>query len=51
MGNIRYDSFETFEKAVKEYIFYYNNERIQAKTKWMLMELSRFSRHKVKLIL
>ena len=30
-----YDSFETFEKAVKEYIFYYNNERIQAKTKWM----------------
>jgi len=30
-----YDSFEVFEKAVKEYIHYYNNERIQAKTKWM----------------
>ena len=30
-----FDSFETFEKAVKEYIDYYNNERIQAKTKWM----------------
>lgn len=30
-----YDSFESFEKAVKEYIHYYNNERIQAKTKWM----------------
>ncbi len=30
-----YDSFETFSKAVKDYIDYYNNERIQAKTKWM----------------
>ena len=28
-----YDSFEVFEKAVKEYIHYYNNERIQAKSK------------------
>ena len=30
-----YDSFETFAKAIDEYISYYNNERIQAKTKWM----------------
>ena len=30
-----YDSFETFAKAMDEYISYYNNERIQAKTKWM----------------
>ena len=30
-----YDSFEAFSKAVKEYISYYNNERIQKKTKWM----------------
>ena len=31
----QYDSFEAFSAAVKEYIDYYNNERIQAKTKWM----------------
>ena len=30
-----YDSFDAFAKAVKEYITYYNNERIQKKTKWM----------------
>ena len=30
-----YDSYDTFAKAVKEYIHYYNNERIQKKTKWM----------------
>ena len=30
-----YDSFESFAQAVEEYIDYYNNERIQAKTKWM----------------
>ena len=30
-----YDSFETFANAIEEYINYYNNERIQAKTKWM----------------
>ena len=30
-----YKSFEEFEKAIEEYIDYYNNERIQAKTKWM----------------
>jgi len=29
-----YSSFEVFEKAVCEYIDYYNNERIQIKTKW-----------------
>lgn len=28
-------SFEEFSKAVAEYIDYYNNKRIQAKTKWM----------------
>ena len=31
----KYDSFEAFAKAVEEYIYYYNNERIQKKTKWM----------------
>ena len=30
-----YKSFECFSDAVKKYIDYYNNERIQAKTKWM----------------
>ena len=30
-----YESFEKFSIAVNEYINYYNNERIQAKTKWM----------------
>ena len=30
-----YKSFKEFSNAMKEYIDYYNNERIQAKTKWM----------------
>ena len=30
-----YDSFEEFSITMEEYIDYYNNERIQAKTKWM----------------
>ena len=30
-----YNSFEEFSKAIDEYIHYYNNERIQKKTKWM----------------
>ena len=30
-----YSSFEEFSKKVKEYIDYYNNKRIQEKTKWM----------------
>ena len=30
-----YHSFEAFSKAFAEYIDYYNNSRIQAKTKWM----------------
>ena len=30
-----YSSFDEFQRAVKEYIDYYNNERIQTKTKWM----------------
>lgn len=30
-----YGSFEAFSEAIKEYIRYYNHERIQAKTKWM----------------
>ena len=29
------EQFEEFSKGVKEYIDYYNNKRIQAKTKWM----------------
>ena len=30
-----YQTFEQFSKAVEEYINYYNNQRIQKKTKWM----------------
>ena len=30
-----YPSFQAFSKAIVEYIDYYNNSRIQAKTKWM----------------
>ena len=30
-----YASFDDFKAAVEEYIYYYNNERIQKKTKWM----------------
>lgn len=30
-----YPTFKSFSDAVKEYIDYYNNERIQSKTKWM----------------
>ena len=30
-----YSSFEEFYKVVGEYIYYYNYERIQKKTKWM----------------
>ena len=31
----KYRTFEQFCKAVEEYIYYYNNERIQSKAKWM----------------
>ncbi|MDE5853172.1 MAG: IS3 family transposase [Oscillospiraceae bacterium] len=30
-----YKSFEVFATTMSEYIYYYNNKRIQAKTKWM----------------
>ena len=30
-----YKSFSQFKKAIDEYIYYYNNQRIQSKTKWM----------------
>lgn len=30
-----FKTFEEFSKAMEEYIDYYNNERIQFKTKWM----------------
>ena len=30
-----FPSFESFSEAITEYIDYYNNRRIQAKTKWM----------------
>jgi len=30
-----YRSYEEFSEAMADYIYYYNNERIQAKTKWM----------------
>ena len=30
-----YSSFKVFSKAIADYIDYYNNRRIQAKTKWM----------------
>lgn len=31
----KYKTFEEFSKAITEYINYFNNERIQFKTKWM----------------
>ena len=31
----KYKSFEDFNIAIDKYIHYYNNERIQTKTKWM----------------
>jgi transposase InsO family protein len=31
----QYETFDQFSQAVDEYIAYYNNVRIQAKTKWM----------------
>ena len=31
----QYPSFEAFSIAIADYIDYYNNRRIQAKTKWM----------------
>ena len=33
--HLRSSKFEKFKEAVAEYIAYYNNERIQKKTKWM----------------
>ncbi|MBR4966470.1 MAG: IS3 family transposase [Lachnospiraceae bacterium] len=30
-----YESFESFATAIEEYIDYYDNKRIQVKTKWM----------------
>ena len=30
-----FKSFEEFVDAVAKYVYYYNNERIQKKTKWM----------------
>lgn len=30
-----YSTFNEFSEAIRKYIDYYNNERIQAKTKWM----------------
>ena len=30
-----YNSFDEFSEAIRKYIDYYNNERIQSKTTWM----------------
>ncbi len=30
-----FESFEAFSNAITDYIYYYNNVRIQKKTKWM----------------
>ena len=35
-----YTSFEEFAKAIDEYIHYFNNNRIQSKTKWMSQVVS-----------
>lgn len=35
-GRMKNEMYYGYEKAVEEYIDYYNNKRIQAKTKWML---------------
>ena len=31
----KYSTFKEFQTAIKDYIDYYNNKRIQEKTKWM----------------
>ena len=31
----KYKSFEAFSKAIRKYMQYYNNKRIQKKTNWM----------------
>ena len=38
-----FKTFEEFSKAIDEYIYYYNNERIQKKTKWMPPTLYRLA--------
>ena len=42
----QYKTFEQFYKAVEEYIHYYNNERIQSKTKWMPPVKKKISIHR-----
>ena len=34
-ATLQYPSFEAFSKAIADYLDYYNNSIIQAKTKWM----------------
>lgn len=38
-----FKTFDDFSKAIDEYIYYYNNERIQKKTKWMPPTLYRLA--------
>lgn len=36
-----FKTFEEFSRVIDEYIYYYNNEKVQKKTKWMLPTLYR----------
>lgn len=38
-----FKTFDDFSKAIDEYIYYYNNERIQKKTNWMPPTLYRLA--------
>ena len=46
-----FKTYEEFSKAIDEYIYYYNNERIQKKTKWMPPTLYRLASINVNQIL
>lgn len=46
-----YPSFESFSKAIAEYIDYYNNSRIKVKTKWMYFSKFKGSIHNRSLII
>lgn len=36
-----FKTFEEFSRVIDEYIYYYNNKKVQKKTKWMLPTLYR----------
>lgn len=35
-----YKTFEELSKAIEDYIYYFNNQKIQSKTKWMAQDVN-----------